>query len=191
MARKVVPVKASNLDEIPVPCRSCAHWNMKTRDNAERLLREWGACGFIYYDDNEPAGFVLYGPAKYFPKSGRYPAGPVSNDALFISCVYVEPDFRGRGGGKRLISAVAKEAVERDFKALEALAGRDEEYPPAVPVDFYIDRGFFILRDDRRHPLVRLEAKSLVYWPRKAEQAIEKIAGARPAKAPAKAPVPL
>jgi GNAT superfamily N-acetyltransferase len=164
---------------------------MKTCDNAERLLREWGSCGFIFYDDKKPAGFVIYGPAKYFPNSGRYPAAPISKDALFISCLYIEPDSRGRGGGKRLINAVVKEALARDFEALEALAGRGEDRPPAVPVDYYLSRGFFIIRDDRRHPLVRLETKNTVVWREMAGEAIEKIAGARPVKAPAKAPVPL
>lgn len=191
MTRKVIPVKTSNLDIIPDPCRLCVHWNMKTRDNAERLLREWGACGFILYEEKKPAGFVMYGPAKYFPKSGLYPVSPVSKDALFVSCLYIEPGSRGRGGGKRLLNAVAKEALARDYKALEALAGRAKDRPPAVPVDFYSNFGFYILREDSLHPLMRLETKNLVVWPAKAGEAIKKLAGTGSVKTPAKAPSPL
>ncbi len=188
MARKAVPLRAGNLDDIPDPCRTCAQWNMKTRDNVERLLREWGSCGFILYDDKKPAGFVLYGPAKYFPKSGLYPAAPVSKDAVFISCLYVEPGSRAAGAGKRLLNAVEKDALERGFIALEALAGRDEDKPPALPVEFFTGNGFYILRDDRRHPLVRLDIEGLVAWRDKAGEALEKFAAKSAGKAPTKAP---
>ncbi|MFA5866756.1 MAG: GNAT family N-acetyltransferase [Actinomycetota bacterium] len=188
MARKAVPLKAGNLDDIPAQCRECVQWNMKTRDNVERLLREWGSCGFILYDDKKPAGFVLYGPAKYFPKSGLYPAAPVSKDAIFVSCLYVEPGARATGAGKRLLNAVEKDALNREFTALEALAGRDEDKPPAMPVEFFIANGFYILRDDRRHPLVRLEIASLAAWRDKAGEAFEKLTAKGAGKAPAKAP---
>ncbi len=189
MAKKAVPLKAGNLDDIPDRCRGCAQWNMKTRDNAERLLREWGSCGFILYDDKKPAGFVLYGPAKYFPKSGLYPAAPVSKDAVFISCLYVEPDARATGAGKRLLNAVEKDALKREFVAIEALAGRDQDTPPAVPVDFYTGNGFFVLREDRRHPLVRLEIAGLAVWRDKAGEAFEKLTAPGAGKVPARAPV--
>lgn len=189
MAKKVVPLRAANLDDIPEPCRLCQHWNIKTCDNVERLLRERGSCGFVLYDENKAAGFVMYGPAKYFPKSGLYPVSPVSKDAVFISCLYVDPDLRGNGAGKRLLNAVEKEALGREYPAIEALAGRDQSVPPAVPLEFYIANGFYILRDDRRHPLVRMDLKSLAIWHLKAGEAIEKLAVQHTAKAPTKAPV--
>ena len=188
MARKTVPIREENLGDIPDQCRSCSHWSMKTRDNIERLLREWGSCGFILYENKKPAGFVIYGPAKYFPKSGLYPVSPISRDAVFISCLYVEPGARDKGSGKRLLNAVEKDALEREFVALEALAGRDQDTPPAVPVEFFIDNGFYVLRDDRRHPLVRLDIKSLAAWREKAEEAIERLTVKSAGKAPVKAP---
>ncbi len=189
MARRVAALRPSNLDDIPAPCRACPQWNLKTRDNVERLLREWGACGFIVYEDKLPAGFVMYGPAKYFPKSGLYPAGPVSKDAIFLSCLYVTPEAREKGLGKRLLNAVEKTSIKREFVAIEALASRDQQRPPLVPLDFFSKEGFYILRDDRRHPLVRMDIKSLAAWHEKAGEAIEKLA-IRPAKAPVKVPAP-
>jgi GNAT superfamily N-acetyltransferase len=188
MAARVVPFRLANLDDIPDSCRSCGHWSMKTRDNVERLLREWGSCGFVIYKDKKPAGFVLYGPAKYFPRSGLYPTAPVSKDAIFLACLYVEPDARQAGLGKRLLNAVEKDALTREFVALEALAGRDQDTPPSVPVEFYTGNGFYILRDDHRHPLVRLEIRTLAAWRTKAEEAIEMLTVKRVVKAPAKAP---
>ena len=186
-----MPLRTSNLDDIPGPCRLCRQWNAKTRDNVERLLREWGVSGFVLYDDKQSAGFIVYGPAEYFPKSRLYPTSPVSRDAVFIACLYVEPAMRKRGVGKRLLNAVEKDAVNRKFTALEALAGRDQTSPPAVPVEFFIDSGFYILRDDRHHPLVRLDIKSIAAWQAKAEEAIEKLTVKRAGRAPAKAPASL
>ncbi len=191
MARRITAFGPGNVDDISGDCRACLQWNVKTRDNVERLLREWGRCGFISYEDKRPSGFILFGPAKYFPRSGLYPAGPVSRDAIFLACLYVEPKLRGRGIGKRLITAVEREFTEREFKALEALAGRDSDKTPAIPLEFLLERGFYILRDDRRHPLVRLDIKSLAAWSDKAAEALAKLPLKRPirAKTPAKAPV--
>ncbi len=186
MARKIAALSLANLTDIPEPCGGCCQWNLETRSVAERLLRDWGHCGFLVYEDKRPVGFSVFGPPAYFPKTGLFTAGPTSADAVFIACVFVEPAFRTRGFGKRLLQAIAKESHRREFVALEAFAGRDADRPPAVPVDFFLKEGFFILRDDRRHPLVRLEIKSLATWSAKAEQALEKltIRQSVPAKAP-------
>ena len=167
MAVKIAALGPLNLTDISESCGACAFWNLKTNENIERLLREWGACGFLAYEDKVPAGFIVFGPAKYFPKSGLYPAGPISKDAIFIACVKVVPDMIGRGIGKRLLVAAETEAARRGFAALEAIAARDDDKPPAVPVGFYTGQGFFIIKDDRRHPRVRLDIKSLSARPEK------------------------
>lgn len=174
MSGKIAPLKLANLDDIPGDCGPCALWNIKTGENIERLLREWGACGFMAYDDKKPIGFVLYGPPKYFPKSGLYPSGPVSKDAIFIACLALVPEAREAGFGKRLLVAVETEAVIRGFDALEAIAARDGDNAPSVPVEFFTDNGFYIIKDDRRHPRVRLDIKSLSARPEKVAAVFER-----------------
>ncbi len=187
MAKKIAALSPANLADIPEPCGNCRQWDLETRGIVNRLLREWGPCGFLAYEDKRPVGFTIFGPPAFFPKSGLFAAGPISSDAIFIACVFVEPNFRMSGLGKRLVQALAKEGHRREFIALEAFAGRDADRPPAVPVDFFLKEGFFVLRDDRRHPLVRLEIKSLATWSAKAEQALEILTARQ--SAPAKAPL--
>lgn len=187
MSRKIVPLTLANLDDVPAQCGACRQWNSDTREIVERLLPDWGECGHIAYEDGQPAGFTIFGPPLFFPSASLFPAGPVSPDALFIACLFVDPEFRSAGLGKRLLNAVEKSAAGHEAAALEALAGRDGEHSPAVPVDFYLKQGFFILRDDRRHPLVRLDMKTLATWSTKASQALEKLAIRQ--SAPAKTPI--
>ena len=187
MSRKIAALTSANLDDIPGPCGACRQWNPETRGVVDRLLRDWGSCGFVVYEGKQPVGFTVFGPPSYFPKSGLFPAGPVSSDALFIACLHVDSEHRLAGVGKRLLHAIEKESHRREAIALEALAGRDAERPPAVPVELFLKEGFFILRDDRRHPLVRLDIKSLAAWSAKAESALEKLAIRQ--SAPIKAPM--
>lgn len=173
MSVNIAALGLFNLDDVPEECAACALWGIETRDNIERLLREWGPCGFLAYEEKTPIGFALFGPGKYFPKSGLYPAGPVSKDAIFIACVFVAPDSRDIGIGARLLIAVQTEAVKRDFKALEAIAVRDGNSAPAVPLEFYFENGFYIVKDDRRHPRVRLDIGSLEVRPETAAAIFE------------------
>jgi GNAT superfamily N-acetyltransferase len=174
MAGKIAALGLSNIDDIPEDCGSCSLWGMKIRENTERLLREWGVCGFLAYEEKFPVGFILFGPAKYFPKSGLYPAGPVSKDAIFIACLFVRPTATGQGLGNRLLVAVETEAVGREFAAVEAIAARDGVNPPAVPIEFYTDHGLYIIKDDRRHPRVRLDIGSLSVRPEKVAAVFER-----------------
>ena len=48
-------------------------------------LLEWGSCGKIAFVDGVPAGFVLYAPPLYVPRSVAFPTSPVSADVAIRS----------------------------------------------------------------------------------------------------------
>lgn len=54
--------------------------------------------------DDEPAGFALF-----FPSFSTF----LSKPGIYLEDLYVRPQFRGRGLGKRLLTAVAAIAAER------------------------------------------------------------------------------
>lgn len=206
MSRRIVPLTVSNVEDIPYPCRTCAHWldtdhdvNKLTDDQVEefqtervrRILRDWGSCGFIAYADEEPVAYTLYGPPEYFPRTQEYRAGPVSPDAIFLACIYVDSDLRGHGVGQHLLVMVEKQMHRAKFKAIEIFANRRPEGVPVNPVDFFLGRGFYVKKDDRQFPLLRLDLRSLAVWQRNVEAALESISRPLTPAVPKKAPVPL
>ena len=116
MSRRTVNVTLDNLDDLPPRCRSCVFWELDpvamdraleagdTRFEKESwvsaTLLEWGSCGKVVYVDGAPAGFVMYAPPAYVPRSVAFPTSPVSPDAVLLMTGHVVPDFQGAGLGR-------------------------------------------------------------------------------------------
>lgn len=203
---RIAALNHSNLSKIPNPCRSCTYWLEVNKElgklgvkeleslqavRIKRILTEWGNCGFIAYDDKQPVGYALFGPPSFFPKIGEHAAGPVSPDAIFLACIHIMPDHRGSGIGEQLLMAVEKQVLKKKYKALELFGARADNAVPANPMQFYLERGFYIKRDDHRFPLLRLDVKSLAAWHESVEAALKQLSKPLGATYPKKAPVPL
>jgi GNAT superfamily N-acetyltransferase len=87
-------------------------------------LLEWGSCGKIAYVDSVPAGYVMYSPPMYVPRSIAFPTSPVSADAVLLMTGMIMPEFQGGGLGRMLIQGVAKDLQRRGIKAIEAFVFR-------------------------------------------------------------------
>ena len=143
-------------------------------------LLEWGSCGRIAYVDDEPAGFVLYAPPKFVPRSLAFPTSPVSGDAVLLMTARVLPEHTGGGLARMLIQAAAKDLTRRGVRAVEAfgyLPESHEFFMPGertpgclVPADLLLAVGFKTVRQHHRFPRLRLELKDV-------EQALERILG--------------
>ena len=115
MSRRSVNVTLDNLDDLPSRCRGCVFWELDpvgaeraseagdTRLEKESWLSatllEWGSCGRIVYVDGVPAGYALYAPPAYVPRSLAFATSPVSPDAVLLMTGHVLPDFQGGGPG--------------------------------------------------------------------------------------------
>lgn len=194
MRRKIIPATPKSLGHTGLRCRGCIRWeSISEREDAEsfkaqsmsRIIKEWGECGKIVYVDKEALSFAQYGPAKYWPGLRRFPSGPISDDAVFLACLCVLPYAQGRGLGRVLLQAIESGMVKRKVKAIETFATRDDSHPPG-PIEFYLQNGFYILRNDPHYPLLRLELKTLVGWQINIQFALDRIKiPARQASAPA------
>ncbi|MHB8840472.1 MAG: GNAT family N-acetyltransferase [Candidatus Aquicultor sp.] len=174
MRRKIVPVTPKTLLRSGLECSSCTRWeglpaetdpgraHEAKSDRMRRLIRECGACGKMIYVDNEALAYAQYGPARFFPGAQRF-STPVSDDAYLLTCLYVRSYARGRGLGRVLLQSVEASLIKRKVKAVEAFATRDEKHALG-PIEFYLQNGFYIVRDDPQFPLMRLELKALVGW---------------------------
>src|ERR1043166_731301 len=136
MSRRIVNITLDNLGDLPLKCRKCVFWELDpvSRARAEEtgepglekeswvssVLLEWGSCGKIIYVDGVPAGYVLYAPPQYVPRSVAFPTSPVSADAVLLMTAHVLGEFAGGGLGRMLVQGVAKDLVRRGVKAVEA-----------------------------------------------------------------------
>jgi GNAT superfamily N-acetyltransferase len=194
MARRVVNVTLDNLDDLPTRCRRCVFWELDpvARSRAEEagdtalekeawvsaVLLEWGSCGKIVYVDGAAAGYVLFAPPAYVPRSVAFPTSPVSPDAVLLMTAHVVPEFAGGGLGRMLVQSVAKDLTRRGVRAIEAFGDLQWREPVCVlPADHLLAVGFKTVRPHHRWPRLRLELKSTVSWREDVEVALERLLG--------------
>lgn len=161
----------------PPVCRDCVWWQSRGNKTAskdrwiERAEDEWGEWGSIYVDDRDRLlGSLQYGPSHLFPRSADLPAGPASDDAALVTCLYLMPGSAGWVEKSLLLAAIG-EVRDRGVAALEAFAyrypeGETEEerflvHRTVFPRDFLDEFGFETLRAHGRVELCRLELGGL------------------------------
>ena len=194
MSRRLVNLTLDTLEDLPRPCRQCVYWELDPV-SAERAcasgdpglekeawvsqtLLEWGSCGKLAYVDGMPAGFVMYAPPAYVPRSVAFPTSPVSADAVLLMTGHVHPDFAGGGLGRMLLQGVAKDLTRRGVRAIEAFGDERWERPACVlPAEHLRSVGFKTVRPHHRFPRLRLELKSAVSWREDVEVALERLLG--------------
>lgn len=202
MGRRVAALTLDTLSDLPDPCRRCVIWELDAvagRRAAEAVdtafekevwvsstLLEWGSCGRVAYVDDEPAGFVLYAPPAFVPRSMSFPTSPVSVDAVLLTTARVLPEFTGGGLARFLIQSAAKDLTRRGVRAIEAFglaatAGvsvpGEKGHSCLVPADLLLAVGFKTVRPHHRYPRLRLELKTALSWREDVEQALERILG--------------
>jgi len=194
MSRRTVNITLDNLDDLPGRCRKCVFWELDpvSHDRAVQAgdtafekeswvsatLLEWGSCGKIVYVDSAPAGFVMYAPPMYVPRSVAFPTSPVSGDAVLLMTGHVLPEFAGSGLGRMLLQGVAKDLTQRGVKAIEAFGDLNHDTPACVmPAEYLTAVGFKTVRPHHRFPRLRLELKNAVSWREDVEVALERLLG--------------
>jgi GNAT superfamily N-acetyltransferase len=195
MGRKVVPLTLDNLVDLPSGCRSCVFWELDPVSGEaavkggkpalekeawiSAVLLEWGSCGRVVYVDDAPAGFVLYAPPAYVPRSLAFPTSPISPDAVQLITARILPGFQGQGLGRVLVQTVAKDLVRRGFKAIESFGDARWESPVCIlPAGHLLSVGFKTVRPHHHYPRLRLEVRSALSWKGDVEVALERLLGA-------------
>jgi hypothetical protein len=195
MTRRLVNVTLDNIDDLPRRCRRCVFWELdpvageRAAENGDlelekeawvsAALLEWGSCGKILYVDSVPAGYVMFAPPAYSPRSVAFPTSPVSADAVLLMTAQVLPEFAGGGLGRMLLQGVAKDLVRRGVKALEAFGDLtwDGLGHCVIPAEYLLAVGFKTVRPHPRYPRLRLELKSVASWREDVEVALERLLG--------------
>ncbi|MFJ2023620.1 GNAT family N-acetyltransferase [Streptomyces sp. NPDC087897] len=195
MGRRLVPLTLDNLPDLPERCRSCVFWELdpvsgeaavKTgKPGLEKeawisaVLLEWGSCGRVVYVDDVPAGFVLFAPPAYVPRSTAFPTSPVSSDAVQLITGLIVPEYQGQGLGRVMVQTVAKDVLRRGFKAIEAFGdARSESSSCVLPADHLLAVGFKTVRPHPVHPRLRLNLRTTLSWKEDVELALDRLLGA-------------
>ncbi|GAA4513335.1 GNAT family N-acetyltransferase [Actinoallomurus oryzae] len=194
MSRRLVNITLDNVEDLPTRCRKCVFWELdpvsmqRAEDTGDPALEkeawisstllEWGSCGKLVYVDGVPAGFVMYAPPLYVPRSVAFPTSPVSADAALMMTAHILPEFQGGGLGRMLVQGVAKDLTRRGVRAIEAFGDLKWEKPGCVlPAEYMLAVGFKTVRPHHRYPRLRLELKSAVSWREDVEVALERLLG--------------
>jgi hypothetical protein len=192
--RRLANITLDNLDDLPVSCRRCVFWELEpvASKRAEQAgdaalekeawvsstLLEWGSCGKICYVDGIAAGFVMYAPPLYVPRSLAFPTSPVSADAVLLMTAHILTEFAGGGLGRMLVQGVAKDLTRRGVKAIEAFGDlRWKEPGCMLPADYLLAVGFKTIRPHHRYPRLRLDLKTALSWREDVEVALERLLG--------------
>ncbi|HZY77062.1 MAG TPA: GNAT family N-acetyltransferase [Jatrophihabitantaceae bacterium] len=201
MARRLVSITLDNLDDLPRRCRSCVYWELDpvsgeracANGDAELekeawvsdTLLEWGSCGHLLYVDRVPAGYVLYAPPAYVPRSVAFATSPPSPDAVLLMTARLMPEFTGGGLGRSLVQAVARDVARRGIRAIEAFGRVDKstdrrsdeepDYGCLLPADYLLAVGFKTVRPHPRTPRLRLDVRTTASWREDVEYALDRL----------------
>jgi hypothetical protein len=177
VAPRVQALTGVTLRDAPTVCHECVWWQSRGGRTAnkerwmERAEEERGTWGALYHDDDgRLLGSIQYGPADLFPRAAELPAGPPSDDAILVTCVYLA-SAASPWVEQSLFLAAIGEARDRGERALEAFAYRYDEgetsydrflvHRTVFPRDFLGDFGFTTVRAEGRVELARLELGGL------------------------------
>ena len=178
MSTRVAGLTGVTIQEAPDVCHECVWWQSRSGRRIdkgrwiERAETDWGAWGAVYRDDDGTViGSMQYGPAELFPRAWELPAGPPSDDAVLVTCVYLVSSSTPWVEQSLFLAAIG-EARDKGARALEAFAYRYPEgestyerflvHRTVFPRDFLADFGFRFVRAEGRVELARLELGGLV-----------------------------
>ncbi|HXH87139.1 MAG TPA: hypothetical protein VNI55_00835 [Gaiellaceae bacterium] len=178
MATRVQGLTGATIEHAPTVCHECIFWQSRRGRSVhkdrwiERIEGDWGAWGALYHDDDgRLLGSIQYGPSNHFPRAAELPAGPPSDDAALVTCVYLVSSASPWVEQSLFLAAIG-EARDKGAKALEAFAFRYPEgestyerflvHRTVFPRDFLADFGFHTVRSEGRVELVRLEFGGLL-----------------------------
>jgi len=187
------------LDSIKLKCLGCNYWCASRRtdilDDISRNFNMWGMIkskffefrnsvsrkNFIYsfivsggivkaaFSGKKCIGILMAGKYYLFPRLKYFNIFPPDNESIFLGCLYVEPEYRNLGVGKKLMISFEKDLIQNKIKSIESVGKRLnddmelEEYvnSPIIPVKYLVKNGFYIKKNDALFPLLRLDLSAL------------------------------
>lgn len=114
-------------------------------------------------------GMLIAGDYNLFPKLRSFKVYPPDPKSIFLGCIFVEPPYRRTGIKKMFLIELEKDLLKKNIGSIEAIGKRlddgideDEfENSPLLSFKFLLNNGFYLKKNDKHHPLLRLDLKSI------------------------------
>ena len=171
MGIHAIDLDLDNLHLCPKECLASVFWELEKTDPTidpafhkeewfSFTLLEWGPCGKLLIEGDEVRGLAQYGPAPLFAGLAKFPWARISGDAIFLPYCFVTEGYRNRGLGAELVRTVARDLVDRGYRAIETVGDRSWDGSWVLPDGFLEACRFSVVRDHPRHPVMRLDLLS-------------------------------
>jgi len=179
-SRRIRPMTAADMANLPDPCGLCTFWEASLSDLAtsgdtrnraasklewaEAVTARWGYCGVMAVNDGETIGFLTMAPSVYVPGLGAFATTPISQDAVVVMSVRVVEEFQHKGIGRQLIQSAAALVARRDIRAMEAIGTYHEGPSCMLPTAWLEAVGFAVIRPHPVTPRLRMDLQTTVRW---------------------------
>lgn len=145
----------------------------KTRSGRKKIIT-FKLCGGIIkaaFARGRCIGMLIAGDYYLFPRLKSFNVFPPDFKSTFLACIYIIPEYKNMGVGKRLLIEIEKQLIKEKLHSIEAIGKRmdddmdEEEYEnsPLIPFKFLINNGFYLKKNDPLYPLLRLDLKSISF----------------------------
>jgi GNAT superfamily N-acetyltransferase len=201
-SRRIKPLTAADLPQLPDPCPRCTFWEASLSDLAtssdhhdrestklewaQAVTARWGYCGVMALNDGDVIGFLTMAPAIYVPRLGAFATTPISQDAAVVLSVRVVEEFQRKGIGRQLVQSAAALAARRDIRALEAVGTYRDGPSCILPAAWLQSVGFRVVRAHPTTPRLRMDLQSTIRWKPDLGAAWQRLTGLVPQPVPPK-----
>lgn len=186
--RDILDLEPGLVGSLPARCASCCFWESsgagspgQCRDRG--LKADWistsleagFAPGKMVRSGGVTLGYAQFTHVGLIPRLSEMPYPRPSEDAVYITCIYVVPEMRGIGLGKLLLDSVERTLYKRKARLLETHGLSAGRTGPPAPGDFFAACGFKAVTPHLEAPLMRLDLRSLVPWQESIQALLERI----------------
>ena len=138
-------------------------------------------------------GMLFAGDYNLFPRLKSFKVYPPDPKSTFLGCIFVEPSQNESGIKKKLLIELEKNLLKSNIGSIETIGKRlnddtteDEfENSPLLSFKFLINNGFYLKKNDKDHPLLRLDLKSIAKSFSAEQLLLEKLAYKKTVRSPA------
>lgn len=145
------------------------------------------------FKDKNCIGMLFAGNHNLFPRLKSFKVYPPDPRSTFLGCIFVEPSQREPGIRKKLLIELEKDLFKKNIGSIEAIGKRlnddttegEFENSPLLSFKFLINNGFYLKKNDKDHPLLRLDLKSIARSLSTEELLLEKLVYKKIVRSPA------